>query len=80
MKPSGNAGDWNVDLSDGLRERLERVAAAFQLTLAEVVHLAIVRQLPEFEAGQSPCPCPQPVPVEPDHCEAGLPPEQSCAD
>ena len=42
--------DLSVDLSGGLQERLARVSEQLELTLAELVRLAVVNQLPELEA------------------------------
>jgi hypothetical protein len=50
MEPESKSCDLNVDLSGGLQERLARVSAQLELTLAELVRLAVVNQLPDFEA------------------------------
>jgi hypothetical protein len=56
MEPENNPCDLSVDLSGGLQERLARVSAQLELTLAELVRLAVVNQLPDFEAEAEPFP------------------------
>ena len=80
MKPLERSDDLRVALSEGLRKRLEPVAARFKLTLAQVVHLAVVQQLPEFEAGRGQGLCPQPVAAESQPGVLQAPPERPGAD
>ncbi len=54
MDIENNPRDFNIDLSGGLQERLARVSEQLELTLAELIRLAVVNQLPEFEAEARP--------------------------
>ncbi len=51
MNDGDSAETINLDLSGGLRERLERVAKGLRLTIPEVVELAITQRMPDQQKG-----------------------------